>query len=73
MICTMGYLIHRLVGGELEFLGIAESPAKAQADIQALAKVGQEWSVSPVPFVGWGFDAVFTNNGGEVVRAGTLQ
>lgn len=70
---TNGYLIHRTVNGEAELLGVAESKAKATADINSLAALGQEWEISPVPFIGWGFEGVFTNNAGKVVRQGALQ
>ena len=68
-----GYLVHREFSGKTAFLGLYESRAKADEDVRCLAVRGQRWKVSPVPFIAWGFDAVFTNNRGEVVREGVLQ
>lgn len=70
---TWGFLIYRLVDGVPQFSGILESQAKADDSVTVLSRIGQEWQVKPVPFLGWGFDAVFTNNSGAVVRGSALQ
>ena len=67
----MGYLVFRAVDGHPEIYGLLESESKARDNIRILERNGQEWEMCPVPFLGWGFEGVFTNNTGEIVRGGS--
>lgn len=73
--CTMGYLVFYVAGGELKTNGLVDSESSARASISILERImpEHEWQWQRVPFLGWGFEGVFTNNAGEVVRQGALQ
>lgn len=62
---TFGYLIYRLNEGRVEFFGLLQTKAKAEADIKIMSRHGDGWLCAEVPFVGWGQAApgVFSQNG----------
>ena len=73
--CTIGHLVFRMVGGELEIHGLLDSDGSASATIDILDRImpEHEWQKRPVMFLGWGFKGIFTNNSGEIVKSGALQ
>jgi hypothetical protein len=49
----MLWILYRIEGGKVKFLGVYPSEKIAKDDIAALEKVGAEWELASVLMVGW--------------------
>lgn len=61
---TYGWLVYRVLNGDLQVFGLMQTEEKALADV-AVLPASDGWLVKAVPFLGWGYVApgVFGQNG----------
>lgn len=68
---TTGWVVFRRLEDEIEFLGIYETRAKADLEIQALARNRPDkgWEIKGVAFIGWG---IFLTDNNDPVDRGSI-